>query len=255
MDRSSPLTFPFSLIKPQCRQKDVDSYALVTTPKNDAPPSETTANAATPAPMVSFAKLFSFADTTDKVLLAIGTLGSMVLGVAQPLQIVFFGNVVNAFNPNAATGDDAFRDSINHTVIQFVIVGAVVLVTGATQIACWNIAAARQTKRLRHAYATAILRQEVGWFDVNEPMQLATRVADTTLIIQEGMGRKVADAINFTTMAITGIAVGFCLRLGPHACASRALAVRGRQWLLHGQVHCGRDPGRRRGVRRGWRCS
>ncbi|EQC42695.1 hypothetical protein SDRG_00422 [Saprolegnia diclina VS20] len=187
--------------------KDVDSYALVTTPKNnEAPPSETPTNT---APMVSFAKLFSFADTTDKVLLALGTLSSMVLGVAQPLQIVFFGNVVNAFNPTSATGADAFRDSINRTVIQFAIMGAVVLVTGATQIACWNIAAARQTKRLRHAYATAILRQEVGWFDVNEPMQLATRVADTTLIIQEGMGRKVADAINFMTMGLTGIVVGF----------------------------------------------
>ncbi|KDO28008.1 hypothetical protein SPRG_20358 [Saprolegnia parasitica CBS 223.65] len=190
----------------------IDNYALVTTPKNEAPPSETTPDAVvpvTPAPMVSFAKLFSFADTTDKVLLAIGTLGSMVMGVAQPLQIVFFGNVINAFNPTSGTGDDAFRDSINRTVIQFVIVGAIVLVTGVAQTACWSIAASRQTKRLRHAYASAILRQEVGWFDVNEPMQLATRVADTTLIIQEGMGRKVADAINFTTMAITGIVIGF----------------------------------------------
>ncbi|KDO25357.1 hypothetical protein SPRG_09182 [Saprolegnia parasitica CBS 223.65] len=38
-------------------------------------------------------------------------------------------------------------------------------------------------------------------------MQLATRVADTTLIIQEGLGRKVADAINFSTMGLTGIIV------------------------------------------------
>ncbi|OQR90011.1 ATP-binding Cassette (ABC) Superfamily, partial [Achlya hypogyna] len=190
-------------------EKDATEFVLTQTPKGSDKTSTTDPVAPAAPAMVPLGKLFSYADTTDKVLLLVGTLGAMVLGVAQPIQIVFFGNIVNAFNPKVGTDEDAFRDSINRVVIQFVIVGAVVLVCGVAQIACWSIAAVRQAKRLRHAYATAILRQEVGWFDVNEPMQLATRVADTTLIIQEGMGRKVGDSINFATMAITGLVIAF----------------------------------------------
>ncbi|OQS03064.1 ATP-binding Cassette (ABC) Superfamily, partial [Thraustotheca clavata] len=160
-------------------------------------------------PMVSMKKLFSYADSTDKFLLSIGSLAAMVTGVAQPIQVVFFGNILNAYNPTSIMDPDIFRSNINRVVVQFVILGGVVLVCGIAQIACWSISASRQTTRLRHAYASAILRQEVGWFDINEPMQLATKVADTTLIIRDGMGRKVGDVITFTTMAFTGLIVAF----------------------------------------------
>ncbi|EQC29865.1 hypothetical protein SDRG_12409 [Saprolegnia diclina VS20] len=181
---------------------DACAYAPSSTPKAGAPPI-----AKTPA-MVSVAKLFSFADTTDKVLVTLGTLSAMTTGVLQCIQIVFFGDALNAVGPNRLSDDsDTFRSGIRRVVIQFAAVAAIALLCGLAQIACFSIAAARQTKRLRHAYASAILRQEVGWFDVNDPMQLATRVADTTLIIQEGLGRKVADAINFSTMGLTGVII------------------------------------------------
>ena len=158
--------------------------------------------------MVSVAKLFSFADTTDKVLIALGTLSAMTTGVLLSIQIVFFGDAVNSLGPNRLSDDtDSFYSGVRRIAIQFATIAAIALVCGLAQIACFSIAAARQTKRLRHAYASAILRQDVGWFDVNDPMQLATRVGDTTLIIQEGLGRKVADAINFSTMGLSGVIV------------------------------------------------
>ncbi|RHY82999.1 hypothetical protein DYB35_009156 [Aphanomyces astaci] len=160
--------------------------------------------------MASFTELFQFADGTDYVLMSVGTIAAMLTGAGQPIQITFFGDIINAFNPptgNEAPG--AFQTNINKVVYQFVVIASIILVCGFGQIACWSISASRQSKKLRHAYASAILRQEVGWFDVNEPMQLATRVADTTLLVQEGMGRKVGDGMNFLSMGITSLVVAF----------------------------------------------
>lgn len=42
----------------------------------------------------------------------------------------------------------------------------------------WNVSAYRQTKRMRLAFYKAILRQELGWFDVNEASQLNTRLVE-----------------------------------------------------------------------------
>ncbi|OQR96655.1 ABC transporter B family member 11-like, partial [Thraustotheca clavata] len=192
---------------------ELADYVQVETPKgnNEIDVTNASSDQTKNTKMVSMSKLFTFADTTDKILMAVGTVTAMLTGVSQPVQIIFFGDIINAFNPTQGgkINDDEFRHNINKVVIQFAVLGAVVMVIGFTQIACWSIAASRQAKRLRHAYAAAILRQEVGWFDVNEPMQLATKVADTTLIIQEGMGRKVADGINFSTMALSGFIIAF----------------------------------------------
>ncbi|RHY22963.1 hypothetical protein DYB32_009345, partial [Aphanomyces invadans] len=161
--------------------------------------------------MVGFRELFQYADATDIVLMCVGTFGAIIMGVSQPIQIVFFGDIINVFNP-AGGGNfdkDEFNDSINKVVYQFVVLATVMLIVGFGQIACWSISASRQAKRMRHAYACAILRQEIGWFDVNEPMQLATRVADTTLLVQEGMGRKIGDGINFMSMGLASLTLAF----------------------------------------------
>ncbi|ETV98506.1 hypothetical protein H310_08645 [Aphanomyces invadans] len=140
-----------------------------------------------------------------------GTLGAMTAGAGQPVQLIFFGNSINSFSPATdQTFDvDTLRVNVNKVVYQCIVLASVILVCGFLQIACWSISASRQAKKLRHAYASAILRQEIGWFDVNEAMQLASRVADTTLLVQEGMGRKVGDGINFFFMGVGGLVLAF----------------------------------------------
>ncbi|CAK4421680.1 unnamed protein product [Aphanomyces euteiches] len=162
-----------------------------------------------PHKMVSYAELFQFADTTDKVLMFIGGLSAMIVGVLMPIENIFIGQVVNSFNPVGGGVGPDFERSINRTLYQLLVVGAAVLVCSFLQVACSTIAASRQAKRLRHAYASAILRQEIGWFDTNDPMQLATRVADTTLLVQEGMGRKISDGLYYLSMGVGSIVIAF----------------------------------------------
>ncbi|CAK5043099.1 unnamed protein product [Aphanomyces euteiches] len=136
----------------------------------------------------------------------------MATGVSMPIQNILLGDVVKAFYPTRGGENDIgpdFQRNINRILYQFLIVAVAILISGFLQIACWSIAASRQSKRLRHAYASAILRQEIGWFDVNDPMQLATRVADTTLLVQEGTGRKIGDGLYYLSMGLGSVIVGF----------------------------------------------
>ncbi|ETV75005.1 hypothetical protein H257_10608 [Aphanomyces astaci] len=200
-------------------KQEQPTYAFVDTPKEESGgrPSDSAliqdqnlpAKCST-AQLAPFRQLFQFADATDMVLMAVGTLSAIATGFSQPLQIVFFGDLINVFG-SASSGFDLniFEREMNEVVFKFIGVAAAILVSGFGQIACWSIASSRQTKRLREAYAAAILRQDIGWFDVHEPAQLATNVADSTLLVQEGMGRKIGDGINFVAMAVGSIVLAF----------------------------------------------
>ena len=53
--------------------------------------------AATAAGRVPLHRLFAFADRTDALLMAVGTLAAVANGMAQPLMTFIFGDVIDAF--------------------------------------------------------------------------------------------------------------------------------------------------------------
>ncbi|DAZ97746.1 TPA: hypothetical protein N0F65_009026 [Lagenidium giganteum] len=198
-----------ALLSPR-RRDPKDSYAAyarVHTP-NDKTIDEIAESpvATTPANLVPILDLFRYADRTDKLLMTAGAIAALVAGLSQPIQIVLIGDVMNAFNP--ADLPRTIRDNVNHAARNFVFVGIAVIVFCFIQVACWSITASRQAKRIRSAYVSAILTKEIGWFDLNEPMELCTRVADSTVTIQEGIGRKVGDGLHFFSMSFSGIVIG-----------------------------------------------
>ncbi|TMW60937.1 hypothetical protein Poli38472_000979 [Pythium oligandrum] len=157
--------------------------------------------------LVPLRQLFAYADANDYVLMAVGGVSAVMVGASIPLQYLLFGDAINALNPSSASQDEAqaLRSDINAVAVKLVILGVVVLVCAFLQVSCWSITASRQAKHIRSAYVRAILNKEIGWFDVNDPMQLATRVAEASVIIQEGMGRKVGGGINLISMGVTGV--------------------------------------------------
>ncbi|GFY88629.1 hypothetical protein Acr_06g0005690 [Actinidia rufa] len=46
---------------------------------------------------VAFYRLFSFANRLDIVLMIVGTISAVANGMAQPLMMLTFGNIVNSF--------------------------------------------------------------------------------------------------------------------------------------------------------------
>lgn len=54
---------------------------------------------------VPFLKLFSFADSTDVLLMIVGTIGAIGNGLGLPLMTIFFGEMINVLGSNQNNKD------------------------------------------------------------------------------------------------------------------------------------------------------
>jgi len=55
--------------------------------------------------LVPFYKLFSFADSTDILLMVVGSIGAAGNGISTPLMTVLFGTLINTFGENQTDTD------------------------------------------------------------------------------------------------------------------------------------------------------
>uniref|UniRef100_A0A3Q2XLB5 ATP-binding cassette, sub-family B (MDR/TAP), member 4 n=1 Tax=Hippocampus comes TaxID=109280 RepID=A0A3Q2XLB5_HIPCM len=176
-------------------------------------------------PMVGAIQLFRFADSKDIALLFFGTVMSMVHGVVLPLMLVVFGDMTDSLVSNAALGylntsnPSEFPETVARLTvtadysniffaIYYSILGAVVVVAAYMQVAFFTLSAGRQVKRIRKCFFHSIMRQDIGWFDINETGELNTRLTDDVYKIQEGIGDKVAMLIQSSATFITSVVIG-----------------------------------------------
>uniref|UniRef100_A0A8C5CJS7 ATP-binding cassette, sub-family B (MDR/TAP), member 4 n=1 Tax=Gadus morhua TaxID=8049 RepID=A0A8C5CJS7_GADMO len=153
-------------------------------------------------PMVGPIELFRFADGLDITLIVVGTLMSMVNGVVLPLMFMVFGDLTDSFVNHASNMTSDYA-------INYSIMGVIVLVAAYMQVAFWTLAAGRQAKRLRTLFFHRIMRQDIGWFDVNETGELNTRLIDDVFKIQEGIGDKMGTLIQSFTTFFASFIIGF----------------------------------------------
>jgi ATP-binding cassette subfamily B (MDR/TAP) protein 1 len=57
-------------------------------------------------------------------------------------------------------------------------IGAGVLVAAYIQVSFWCLAAGRQINKIRKKFFHAIVKQEIGWFDVHDVGELNTRLTE-----------------------------------------------------------------------------
>ena len=68
---------------------------------------------------------------------------------------------------------------LRHASCPCIGIGAAVIIIGYVQTATWQTAAYGQCRRIRVKLLRAILRQEIGWFDVHEIGELNTRISES----------------------------------------------------------------------------
>lgn len=65
------------------------------------------------------------------------------------------------------------------------------------EVACWMITGERQAARIRSMYLKTILRQDIGFFDVETNTgEVVGRMSGDTVLIQDAMGEKVISIRN-----------------------------------------------------------
>ena len=73
------------------------------------------------------------------------------------------------------TGDDLVED-INRLVIYYCVLGLVAFVCGWLHVSLFQYACERQLQKIRQKFFQGVLRQEIGWFDVNSVGELNSRI-------------------------------------------------------------------------------
>uniref|UniRef100_A0A8C3KT07 ABC-type xenobiotic transporter n=1 Tax=Calidris pygmaea TaxID=425635 RepID=A0A8C3KT07_9CHAR len=180
--------------------------------------------------MVSPFTLFRYSNWSDKLLMILGTLLAVAHGSSLPIAMIIFGDMTDSFvnfgdknytavclNPNYFSGQNQtlFFNAASICSVKFEQyayyysgIAAGVLLAAYIQTSFWTLAAGRQIKKIREKFFHAIMRQEIGWFDVNDVGELNTRLLDDVSKINEGIGDKIGLLVQAVTTFATGFIVG-----------------------------------------------
>ncbi|OXB67674.1 hypothetical protein ASZ78_015206 [Callipepla squamata] len=183
--------------------------------------------------MVSPLTVFRYSDWQDKFLMALGTTMAVFHGASLPLMMIVFGDMTDTFISSENISYPANFSLFNSTSVNLSMeffshlllgeleeemtryayyysgLGAGVLFAAYIQVSFWTLAAGRQIKRIRQEFFHAVMRQEIGWFDVNDVCELNTRIVDDISKINEGIGEKIAMFFQAVATFFTGFIVGF----------------------------------------------
>ena len=120
-------------------------------------------------------------------------------------------------------------------ILWFTYLGIGASFAGYLEIACFEVAGMRQANRIRRQYLTALLRQEMGYFDLHDSGALLARVVADTNAIQEAISAKLPNFIHHGCAGLLGVLIGLirgwqmalvvCSTLPLLAAAGGAMAV------------------------------
>ncbi|XVF32988.1 hypothetical protein REPUB_Repub17cG0129900 [Reevesia pubescens] len=157
---------------------------------------------------VPFYKLFAFADSTDMLLMIIGTIGAVGNGLSMPLMTVLFGDLVDAFGQNQS--DDKVVEVVSKVSLRFVYLAIGAAAAAFLQVTCWMVTGERQAARIRGLYLKTILRQDVAFFDVETNTgEVVGRMSGDTVLMQDAMGEKVGKFLQLISTFFGGFIVAF----------------------------------------------
>ncbi|CAN7047988.1 hypothetical protein IGI04_025794 [Brassica rapa subsp. trilocularis] len=161
------------------------------------------------AKTVPFYKLFSFSDSTDVLLMIVGSIGAIGNGLGFPLMTLLFGDLIDTVGRrNLFTND--IVELISKICLKFVYLGLGTFVAAFLQVSCWVITGERQAARIRSLYLKTILRQDIVFFDVETNTgEVVGRMSGDTVLILDAMGEKVGKFIQLFVTFLGGYALAF----------------------------------------------
>ncbi|MBA0859917.1 hypothetical protein Goshw_012032 [Gossypium schwendimanii] len=157
---------------------------------------------------VPFYKLFAFADSTDILLMIVGTTAATGNGLSMPLMTILFGNLIDSFGTNKSNGNVV--EAVSKVSVRFVYLAMGAAAAAFLQVSCWMITGERQAARIRGLYLKTILRQDVAFFDVETNTgEVIGRMSGDTVLIQDAMGEKVGKFSQLISTFIGGFVIAF----------------------------------------------
>jgi ATP-binding cassette subfamily B (MDR/TAP) protein 1 len=158
------------------------------------------------AGIASIRELLSFATPFDMFLMFIGAIGAIAIGAGQPVIMILFGNLMDAAGGVSGIGP-SISNAFNKICIEMCILGVICGVCAIVGESAFKYSGLRQSSEWRKYYLKGILRQDVGWYDTNDPGELSGRIAESTQTLEEGISSKLALGFRYGGQAVFGLAI------------------------------------------------
>ncbi|KAG6395999.1 hypothetical protein SASPL_142133 [Salvia splendens] len=142
---------------------------------------------------ISFKSIFMHADKYDMALMGLGLLGAIGDGVSMPVMLLVTSKLMNSFGTSQDSLSENFTHSISKNALVLCYMACVQWVACFLEGYCWTRTAERQASRLRTRYLKAVMRQDVGYFDlhVTSTAEVIESVSSDSLVIQDSISEKV----------------------------------------------------------------
>jgi len=154
----------------------------------DEPDKKTKPQAAAKVP---YGKLFSLATRYELLVMHMGNIAAFGNGLSNPLLTLFFGDMIDSLTEDTSDIMKPLREAS----VSMIVVGAMAAVCAAIQLGCFKYFAETQALRFREKYLSAVLHQDVAWFDKQEVASLATSMSAEAEKVLEAFGDKFGNSL------------------------------------------------------------
>ncbi|CDY20021.1 BnaA09g02300D [Brassica napus] len=143
----------------------------------------------------SIRSIFMHADGVDWMLMGLGLIGAVGDGFVTPIIYFVIGLLLNDLGGPALGGsfdDGNFMKAISKNAVALLYIAGASWVVCFLEGYCWTTTGERQAAKMRERYLKAVLRQDVGYFDlhVTSTSDVITSVSSDSLVIQDVLSEK-----------------------------------------------------------------
>lgn len=175
-------------------------------------------------------------------MIGVGTASAVITGLCTPANTFLFGRLTDAMiqkgmNMGATTiaplsdftntSADPFQEippdidlqpfyewfleQVAFFAIFNSLIGLVMLVSSYVSIMLFNYAAHNQIFSIRSAFLKSALNQDIGWYDLNQSGEFASRMNEDLIKLSEGLGEKVVMYVHYIVAFLSSITLAFVL--------------------------------------------
>ncbi|KAK4429751.1 putative multidrug resistance protein [Sesamum alatum] len=156
--------------------------------------------------------LFRYADGIDKLLMLLGTLGSIGDGLMSPLNMFVLSGIIDEY---ATSSQSISNKVVDKYALRLLYVALGVGVSAFFEGLCWTRTAERQTSRIRTEYLRSVLRQDVGFFDTqgasSTTFKVVSSISADAHSIQAVIAEKIPNCLVDLSAFVFGLIVAFLL--------------------------------------------
>lgn len=149
----------------------------------------------------------------DFALVLVGFFASIGAGIPFPLLGILFGELVDDLNSTSCSTGSADHEFLQAAVNRKLLLVIYVTIANFCLIwlhcGCWSLFGERVVRRLRYRYLSALLRQDLAYFETLPAGDIATRLDADLTTVQAGTSEKVGIVVQSVSYFVAAYVVAF----------------------------------------------